>query len=58
MGILILVVAVIALLLVVVGALAGADPEGRGGSWLFVCWGVAVVLVVLDLGLIVRWVLS
>ncbi len=58
MGILILVLAVVALLLVVVGALAGADPEGRGSTWLFVCWGIAALLVATDVGIIVRWVLS
>lgn len=58
MWILIVVLAVIAVLLVIVGALAGADPEGRGGSWLTTCWGVAVLMAFFDVVLIVRWLLS
>lgn len=57
MGIAIFVIAVLALASIVAGALAGADSEGRGGSWLFAFWGAAVLLVVLDVILIVRWAL-
>jgi hypothetical protein len=59
MWILIVVVAVIAVLLLIVGAMAGADPEGRGGSCLFACWCAAALLAIVDVVLLTfRWLLS
>lgn len=44
--------AILAFGLVALGALAGADPEGRSGKTMAWCWGTAVTIA---LGLLAAW---
>lgn len=55
---LILVLAFVAIVLFCIGALAAADPEGRGGHYLMTCWGLAVPLIFADVVFIIREVFA